>query len=291
MGGKKLKLFKIFILATLLFTSVGSATASTSSIGSLKKEKDEQIIYESKEIKDLDLLRERALKGVTDEKETKFKNNVVLQQDGDKKMSKTEELTVKTYETTQKLKSVKKGDGTLQESMVTTVFVDIPKEPMGEVDSNEESEVNNDKESEKLSFISPIYKFVSNFFTGDKVLAASQYDDETGSSYTVRSYSTIYWDRKTSGGLNYVRLTRVSGGWTLLDSTFTLSNRRVEYGQTPLTNVSETKYPTGNIFNYYTPTSWGWENDGSSVAMGATTYVTVKRGTNSFIQAFTNNYY
>jgi hypothetical protein len=278
LGGEGLKIFKFLVLSILLFASVGSASASTFPTV------PEQVIYESKEIKDLEKLRERALKGDTDENNVHFKNNVVLKKETGKGLVKEEKnSSVKMYETTQKLKRVKKRDGTIHESMATTVFVDIPKEAINEEDHDE---------SKLLGFIKPISQLVDDIFGATKVQAAgSQTNSKTNASYTVRSYSTIYWERKTSGGLNYIRLTRVSGGWTLLDSNFTLSNRKVVYGQTPLTKVDDTKYPTGNTFNYYTPSTWGWENDGSSVTIGATTYVTMKRGTSSSTQTFTNNYY
>lgn len=270
---KKLKKF----LAIVLMVVFSISSFSSVSASSLKpSESDGEIIFEASEIKDLSKLRERAKSGVTDKKGKVFSSTV----DNEEQLAELGETD--SYETTQKLKALKKSDGTIHEYYATTVFYDIYEK---ETKENEKKD-----KKENVPFLGTVLNFINTIFVGTKVHAGSQSNSTSGASYSVRSYSTIYWENKTTNGVSYARLTRVTGGWTILDSSVSISNRKVEYGQTPLTNESDTKNPTTNTFNYYTPTDWGWENDGSYIAIGATTYVTIKRGTSSWVQKLQNMY-
>jgi len=66
----------------------------------------------------------------------------------------------------------------------------------------------------------------------------------------------VYW--KATVEITYTvqnpkaQLTRVSGSWTQLRGTSTLSNRQVYYNQSPYGGNPTTKYPTSNTFGYGT---------------------------------------
>lgn len=260
--------FMVFALGiSSLFCNSSEPVFATLNENSLESEGE--VIFEKKEIKNLEQLRERAEKGITDinTEEIPVLEAPNLLMDG-------EEVQEEMYETTQKLKSVENEENEVIDSYATTIFLDTT---VDEEESNKE-------EDEKVGFIEPMI----NFIIGKKIYAASKTESTNGVSATVKSYSTIYWSTRTYSGTNQYRLNRVKGGWTLLDTDFYLSNRKVFYGQTGFTEVRTTKYPTSNTFDYTTPSSWGWEQQGSRSAIALHTYVTFKRGNTSVVQHLPN---
>jgi hypothetical protein len=81
--------------------------------------------------------------------------------------------------------------------------------------------------------------------------------DNTGS---YRAYATIVWTDNSSG----IKLTSVSGGWTRLDSAVSISNKKVNFGQTGAgcsTSCNVYKSPTTNSFSYSAPSTWPYIAD------------------------------
>ncbi|USB33573.1 hypothetical protein [Paenibacillus sp. YPG26] len=93
--------------------------------------------------------------------------------------------------------------------------------------------------------------------------SASKYNSGWDKTSSVKAESTIYvtyvYD---SHGVKYWKSAGVSGGWGVYASGISVTNKKVIYGVygVPegggLTQVSETKYPTGSTFEYTSPTSW-----------------------------------
>jgi len=239
---------KLLLLVSIVLFSFSVFPIGTSAEKIGNKEK---VIQRFTEIKDINKLYERAKNGVSDvnrEVEKNFVAKVVLQStDG------LENGTVQTYSTSQLLK-VSEVNGDKIETYATTTFYDI----------------------------SDLYN--GNFQTNDSS-NKSKYD----SSISVRAYSTVYYTTSSIDGEDYTDLTKVSGGWTILDSTVSLSNRKVNFGATGWAKsgvgyVQQTSYnnPTSNSFSYSAPSSWAPISVVSTGRIfGVTTWVTLKRGTNS----------
>ncbi|WP_067843690.1 hypothetical protein [Amphibacillus sediminis] len=112
---------------------------------------------------------------------------------------------------------------------------------------------------------------------------ADKGDEEYDSSYGVRAYSRIYYDRYTERGVTMAKLTKVTGGWNVYDSSISLSSRRVRYGASgwPGVQHSYTKYPTSNSYTYNLPSSTKGVALTGTYHIGTNSHVTLKRGTRS----------
>lgn len=69
---------------------------------------------------------------------------------------------------------------------------------------------------------------------------------------------TVDYDTRTVSGKREIRINRVYGGWTPLQSGVTFRSREVFYGAgIPMSGAySATRTPTSNSFSY--ATGWGW---------------------------------
>ena len=136
-------------------------------------------LKKEKEITDLDILYEKAQNGVSDNKEmdAQLQQNSTAILFGDKGTFSTNDV----LSTTQKLTSEQTGEG-LEESYVTTTFANV-----------------NLDELSKDSIIQP---FADH--------GKEDYDD----SKSVKTYSRIYYNKTTNGGLDHYAITKVTGGWT-----------------------------------------------------------------------------
>lgn len=111
----------------------------------------------------------------------------------------------------------------------------------------------------------------------------SKYEESWDDSIGVKAYSTIYFTKTTSGGIEYGKLTSISGGWSRSDTTISLSGRKVTFGQSgwPAGSQTKTVYPTGNTWNYTAPSTWDAVSLDADYTLGATSTVTLTRGTRS----------
>ena len=154
----------------------------------LAKEKEpSKIVQENVEIKDQKNLLERAEKGISDlsSSEVKFIPKADL-----KNLKNGQTVPVKTLETTQLLSTSKNGN-IEEKSYATTSFALVPND---QVVSTEDTSGNQSR---------------------------GQWD----SSYGVYAYSTVYWDIVYINGYESVTISQITGGWTIEDTTITLSDR------------------------------------------------------------------
>jgi len=153
------------------------------------------------------------------------------------------------------LRAVKKGDKIIESYKVVTLTI-----------------VSDEDEDEGI--VAPLAE-------GSK--SESRWDTAGG----VRAYSTVNYDRSIDGNLYLYKLTSVSGGWERHDSSYVLSDRKVNYGATGTTKEggfanqsSGFLYPTSDTYSYTAPSNWVpvWQ---SYMIFGTNSWVTIKRGTSS----------
>lgn len=128
---------------------------------------------------------------------------------------------------------------------------------------------------------------------GDEVTTfaiGTQPDDTTDDSYSVRAYSTIFVESYTSNNISYKRLTKTTGGWTILDSTVTTSNRKVSYGTAgyPLSN-GENNVPISGLTFSFNAVHPG-VNVGYLYTIGVNSTATLKRGSSTWTLFHQNNW-
>ncbi len=207
--------------------------------------KKEKVIYQAKEITNEKELYERALIGI---KEVPINNLDLPEQEMINNQTK-EHVNLSQHVTSQLLSTKSINDSVVQEFAITTFVTP-------EASTNSE----------------PVF---STF--------ASKSEDLWDSSQGVKAYSTIYYTRTTKSGVGYAKVTKATGGWTVSDKSISLSNRVVKIGTSgwPAGTQSITKNPSGNSWSYTTPTSWKYISTEGENAIGATSTVTLKRGTRS----------
>lgn len=114
---------------------------------------------------------------------------------------------------------------------------------------------------------------------------AHYYDYEWDSTFAVKAYGTIYWDWwYDPSGNAYYDLVKVDGGWSIADSTCSLSNKYVDiiqagwpYGKAYIQQKA-TKYPSGLTFAYSVPSNWEPVAEVHRYQVGITTYTRINRG-------------
>ncbi|MGN7471701.1 hypothetical protein [Brevibacillus sp. SAFN-007a] len=246
--------------------SILIAILLTVSIGNVALAEDfgkakEEVIFKANEINDLQVLFERAKAKKTDLKEVSSGVATIFKDGGP-----IEDIPV--YQTTQKIQSVKDlKTNNIKESYVTYVFYNVPKEVLLE----------------------------DSFTTyGQKG------DEKWDSSYSVQAYSTYYFDRYyDQNNLAYKKLTSVSGGWNIDDSSVAITAREVWFGASggslqdngtaggSVIQESPHYKPTSNSFSYNAPTHWKPVADFASV-VGVTTKASLKRNSSTWTLEFQN---
>lgn len=207
--------------------------------------KKEKVIYQAKEITNEKELYVRALKGI---KEVPI-NNLDLPEQEMINNQTNEHVNLSQHVTSQLLSTKNINDTVVQEFAITTFVTP-------ETSTNSE----------------PVF---STF--------GSKSEDLWDSSLGVKAYSTIYYSRTTKSGVGYAKVTKATGGWTVSDKSISLSNRVVKIGTSgwPSGTQSITKNPSSNSWSYTAPTSWKYISTESENSIGATSTVTLKRGTRS----------
>ncbi|EST55017.1 hypothetical protein T458_11165 [Brevibacillus panacihumi W25] len=123
----------------------------------------------------------------------------------------------------------------------------------------------------------------------------SKTDSDWDSTLGVKATSTIYLDKvKDPRGALHYKLISVNGNWKKDDSTYSLTNRVVEYGAAGWSyfgntfGQNETKKPTSDTFNYTAPSSW-YPSTTDNGAVGVTMTVKLSKGGSSWNFEFVNN--
>lgn len=224
------RLFSLAVVAMLL-------VASASTYG-YTAPRDLKVEFEAKEIKDKQVLFERAKKGITDLNDDKIltRGKLINVRTG-------KDEPARIYTTTQLLKVETLPNGSKQSSYVTTGFV-----------------------------VSPLDY-------------AQYYDYNWDSTYSVKAYGTIYWNWwYDPNGVSYFDLAKVDGGWSIADSTCSLSGQYAivaENGwvyESGYHQQTTTKYPSGLTFAYSAPSTWEPVSSSGNYQVGQTTYTRINRG-------------
>jgi hypothetical protein len=183
-----------------------------------------------KEITDLDILYEKALNGITDNKEMEGQLNSTAILSGDKGTFSTNDV----LSTTQKLTTEQTVEG-IEESFVTTSFVTL--------------DLNNDD---------TMFNILADYDKGDE-----KYDP----TKSVKAYSRIYYSSSNKDGLTHYAITKVTGGWLSYDPYVSFKNAKVNITQQGKSNYGCSQYNcsdqtvtnnvSGSTFSYTSPmTSW-----------------------------------
>lgn len=112
-------------------------------------------------------------------------------------------------------------------------------------------------------------------------------DSANDQTISVKATSTIYWNYEyNSSGSKFIKFTKGTGSWTILDSQASIISRKVSYGANgalyPNTNGYSDQgpnyiYPTSNSFTLYPPTTWKSLAMSAPYNFGQTMYCTMKR--------------
>ncbi len=247
------------LLSVVLLFSFSTSVALAKSKDSEKVKK----VTVFNEIKDIDLLYDRAVKGISEEGPGKSKLSGLVKNND---TNLTAEATV--YSTTQKLGQVEYENGSTDTLYSTTSFYDV-----SELDFN--------------STITPLSSGNGN-----------KYKEGLDSTAGVRAYSTLYYTWNDDEGPMTIDLTSVVGGWMKLDSQYTFGTRTVNYGASgpsavngALINQSSTYNPgTSTTFNIPTPSSWVAIVIGEYAVVGATQILSITRGGTTWSFSFSNIY-
>lgn len=255
-----MKKFLITTLALLTLPSFAFAQGNANT---------EEVLYQAEEITDENELFERAINNVHEVEinESDIPRYSLEQESLDEfsinSLNDSSFLHIDEYSTSQIL-SEKIVDGELEKEIAVTVFADV-------------QEVTPKEQTNDFSIMT----------SGDK--GGSAWD----SSRSVLASSRIYYTLVTHNGVPSVRLTRVSGSWSISDSSVRLENRNYTYGQSGAnTHRSSGQINiSSNSFNTTTPSSWAPAYISPSTNVGVTSRATLRRGTSStWSLTLTNNY-
>lgn len=129
---------------------------------------------------------------------------------------------------------------------------------------------------------------------------SSKNDSKWDPTLGVKAYSTIYVTKSTTTKGTFLDLSSVSGGWSISDNSYSLTNMRVRLNQTGVSssgsfNQHVDKYPTSRTWSYTAPTtSWppvSAETTGAGTAyVGAGQYTRITRGSSSWQFDWSNNW-
>ncbi|MFS8602532.1 hypothetical protein LRO89_07995 [Priestia megaterium] len=209
----------------------------------------EEVIYQEKEITDLDTLATRAENGVTDSEAPTTETILAVDSDTG------ESTELKQLNTTQKLEVVKLEDDSQVETYKTTSLVSADATA-----------------------------------SGDRSVYNTQWDQSDG----VKAYATFYYDLVKKDGHTYLYHKGGKGGWTIYDSTLSLSGKNVRFGSFGQGSDGKktslyTDYSPGLTFNYGSPGFRGVREEIYN-KVGVSTSATVKRNSSSWKINVSANY-
>ena len=127
---------------------------------------------------------------------------------------------------------------------------------------------------------------------GISTLGTGSFDDnQTDTTVSVRAYSTIYFETKKTDGVDYMRLTRTKGGWTILDNQVSVSNRTVAYGTNGMNVTTQTRTSniSGNTFDITVNPAFKYVITATDHKVGATTTAKLTRGSRSWTLRLDNS--
>ncbi|MPM30096.1 hypothetical protein SDC9_76639 [bioreactor metagenome] len=127
--------------------------------------------------------------------------------------------------------------------------------------------------------------------------SGSTTEEDTDSTYGVRGSVTVHYSRGMYGVYTTMLLTKVSGGYTILDRQLKVTRQSLSYGCLGITSAgwseqSGSANPTSSSWAYTTPSSWYPVLDETDFALiGANCTFTVQRAgsTNTWDFSIVNN--
>ncbi len=129
--------------------------------------------------------------------------------------------------------------------------------------------------------------------------SGSKYESLPDDSYSLTAYTTIYYDRKTDDKGELIKLTSVSGGYTISDRQVKVISQSLEYGCTGFIEGGGTYMtqnadygPSSSAWSINTPSSWKYVYTSSPI-VGAYYWLKLQRIGNAYTWdlAITNNVY
>lgn len=127
---------------------------------------------------------------------------------------------------------------------------------------------------------------------GISTLATGSLDDDlTDPTVSVRAYSTIYVETTTTNGVDYMRLTRTKGGWTILDNQVSVSNKTVAYGTNGMNVTTQTRTASisGMTFDITVSPAFKYVITSTDHKVGATSTAKLTRGGSSWTLRLDNS--
>lgn len=212
----------------------------------------EKVIFEENEITDENVIISNAVNGLTDVDNKNFK--VVFFVEDENSFKKLPYMKMNDLET----------DIDHSEVYLTTQKL-------------KENQLN-DTTLESEYVTNAIIKYTNHFKT----------NSDTDGSKTVTGFLKLKWISKNTGKSILMKHNGTYGSWKLLDSTFNLSKRKVEYGQYSnklcLTrNCLNLKKPTSNVFSYTANSNWPYIPEYNMISgIASNSYVNVNRGNSTF---------
>lgn len=239
----------MFLISFFFISNVSAATTN-------KPETDEEVLFETAEITDLEVLYEKAKK---EDKLQKAVDKYSVKSNGkSKKATATlkngkNTIEVETVSTVQLLKTVK-NEGLVEKTYAVT------------------------------SFASPTIDELESVST---LADSSKSGSKTDSGISVKSSATIYYTESTVSGYASVDLNRTATSWSVLDGRTYIENRRIQMAAQGTNSgyyynqVDAIRYQnTNTTATYYAPTTWKpVAKSISTFNLGVSTHVDMTRGT------------
>ncbi|WP_337034737.1 hypothetical protein [Paenibacillus illinoisensis] len=241
---KLITFFSTLVIVSMIFGSLNVSADSSD---------EEVVLFEEEQITDIDALIERAKNGITDIPVNES-NRSIVSLESNKSIANTQSLTQSTesdefvvkeqYETTQKIKAVKKGNE------ITETFSNT-----------------------SIAIMAQGQKYQTKPDSSEGVVAYSTVTYDTVTKNNLDTYKII----KVSGGWN-----RHDPTINMTDRKyrFGVTGNSFE-GGTAVSWNSGTIETSLNAFQQNAPTSWGYVVDDSIMAAGVTSTITLSRGTSS----------
>lgn len=130
--------------------------------------------------------------------------------------------------------------------------------------------------------------FINNYTTRG---SGSDYFEDWDSSGGLKAWTTVYYSTTTISGVEYLKVTKVTGGLSIVDPTYSITSHKVIIGCTGWSASSgykeqnTTKTPGLSTFSwsYNAPTSWLYINTEAPIAVAGANYqIKIKRGGSSW---------
>jgi hypothetical protein len=188
-------------------------------------------------------------------------------------------------------KKTKKSDNKVGSEVVyTTITIDIITDATNTSDNTSNTKNLLSMRGNNNYAITDTTKAITDENTNSNVSllgGGSNYAWTNDGSITCMIYTTVYYTTSIGAdGFDYITITKVTGGYNMLDSTFGIYSQSLSYGQTGTTYASG----KANYSGSYTPTTSSWTTypTGFQPIQISTSYTTIV-GANYTVKIKRNN--